>query len=102
MSQNQKIDLNDNTLQIKYYINPRLTNLDYSIWNIEEASTVQEYFEKNVQDYMLDFDYFYILNLGNINIDDCQFLFDDYSNVKNNQLYKIINNNGKIKLKIVQ
>ena len=102
LSQNQKIDLNDNTLQIKYYINPRLTNLDYSMWNIEEASTVQEYFEKNIQNYMLDFDYFYILNFGNINIEDCQFLFDDYSNVKNNQLYKIINNEGKIKLKFVQ
>ena len=101
LSQNQNENLNDNTLQIKYYINPRLTNLDYSIWNIGETDTVQEYFEKNIENYMLEFDYFYILSLGNINIEDCQFLFDDNSHAQNNQLYKIINNNGKIKLKIV-
>ncbi len=97
LSQNGSI----NPFEIKYYINPRVTNRDYSNWNLKEVSNIQHYFEENVQDYMLTFDYLYVMNLDDSI--DYSFLFENSDEIlEKNQVYRIINNNGKVKLKIVK
>ena len=84
---------------IKYYMNPRITNL--SNYNFpQELTDYQEYFEKYIKDYMLEFDYLYIVNIEENIKNKYDFFFKD-NHLETEKVYKIINNKSKIKLEEV-
>ena len=83
---------------VKYYCNPRITNLRGYELPIDGVD-YEDYFYKNINDYMLEFDYLYVVNTtDNIN-DKYDFVFKD---IKNDELYKIIKEDGKVKLELVE
>lgn len=83
---------------VKYYANPRITNLKYFELPLENTD-YYDYFYSQINDYMLDFDYVYIVSTTDELNNKYNFIF---KNIKNNELYKIENNNGKVKLDLVK
>ena len=83
---------------VKYYANPRITNLRYYELPLDEMD-FEDYFYNNVNDYMLKFDYLYVVNTTDELNNKYDFIF---KNIKNDELYKIKNENGKVKLDLVE
>ena len=83
---------------VKYYANPRITNLRYYELPLDEKD-FEDYFYNNVNDYMLKFDYLYVVNTTDELNNKYDFIF---KNIKNDELYKIKNENGKVKLDLVE
>ena len=82
---------------VKYYANPRITNLKgYELPIIEES---EDYFYNNINDYMLKFDYLYVVNTTEDINNNYDFIF---KSIKNNELYKINDNKGKVTIKKVK
>ena len=80
---------------VKYYANPRITNLKYYDLPLDNA---KEFFDREVNNYMLGYDYLYVVNTTR----EINNKYDLFRNIKNKELYKIINNNGKVKIKKVE
>lgn len=85
---------------VKYYINPRITNLLYYSFPVENIDDYQKYFEKEIQDYMLSYDYLYIVCIDEEFKEKYGFIFNN-EKINPEGLYKVINKNGKVKLKLV-
>lgn len=83
---------------VKYYANPRITNLIYYELPVEGVN-YYEFFYNDVNDYLLKFDYLYIVNTNDIINEKYDFIF---KNIKNDELYKIINNKGKVELELAE
>ena len=82
---------------IKYYMNPRLTNLSHFSFP-KDLENYKDYFEKYLNDYILEFDYLYIVSIDEETKEKYDFLFKDNS-LETEKIYKITNNKDKIKLK---
>lgn len=80
---------------VKYYANPRIINLKYYDLPLDNA---KEFFDREVNNYMLGYDYLYVVNTTR----EINNKYDLFRNIKNKELYKIINNNGKVKIKKVE
>ena len=85
---------------IKYYMNPRITNLKKYNFPVKKNINYENYFNENINNYMLKFDYLYLVNINKKFINRYNFLFPD-DDIKETNLYKIKNNNGKVKLEKV-
>lgn len=83
---------------VKYYSNPRITNLKYYELPVNDID-YEDYFYKNVNDYMLDFDYLYVVNTTTDINEKYSFILN---NIKNDELYKIKKEDGKVKLELVK
>ena len=81
----------------KYYMNARITNLKKYNLPIEKIKNYEEYFDKKVNDYMLKYDYLYLASIDNNFINKYSFIFPN-NDIKETNLYKIENYNGKVKL----
>ncbi len=85
---------------IKYYMNPRITNLKKYNLPVTKIDNYEDYFDKKVNDYMLDYDYLYLADIDKKFIERYKFVFPD-NNIKETNLYKINNDDGKVKLEKV-
>ena len=81
---------------VKYYANPRTVNSEYFRFPVTGVN-YKKYFDKNINDYMLKFDYLYLLKADKKLISKYRFIFPD-DDIKATNLYKIKNNNGKVEL----
>ncbi len=82
---------------IQYYSNPRKINIDNFNWEVKKKKDYQEYFDKKINKNILKYDYLYIASLDKKFIDKYNFVFPD-DDIKETNLYKIKNDNGKVKL----
>ncbi len=81
---------------VKYYANPRIVNSVYATFPVNGVN-YKEYFDKNINDYLLNFDYLYLLKADKELISKYRFIFPD-DDIKDTNLYKVKNNNGKVEL----
>lgn len=86
---------------VKYYINPRITNLQYYTLPIDEIDNYQKYFETEVEDYMLEYDYVYLLMIDDDFKEKYGFIFENQE-IKAEELYRIKKEKGKIRLEKVE
>jgi hypothetical protein len=82
---------------IKYYCNPRITNLLYFNLPVDDEIDTKKYFNDNMLEYMKDFDYLYLASIDDNFIEKYSFMFEK-EKIEQNGLYKIDYNNGNIKL----
>ena len=85
---------------VKYYMNPRITNLKYYSLSKLKNNNYESEFYKDVNKYMLKYDYLYLANIDDVLKDNYKFLFKE--KIKNNQLYKITKENNKVKLELIK
>lgn len=81
---------------VKYYINPRVVNrFNFSLEQGDNVN-IEDYFYSTINDYMLDFDYVYIVFTNDDFNKKYNFLFNNET--RRGQLYRIINNQGRVNL----
>lgn len=73
---------------VKYYMNPRVVNRHHYDFPVTNMDDYKEYFEREIKEDMLDFDYVYLAQISDEFKEKYQFLFS-HSKVKEEQLYKI-------------
>ncbi len=83
---------------IKYYINPRTTNLSYFSLPTKDILNYEQYFKEYIYDYILEFDYLYIVDIDDKVKEKYDFFLKE-NNIEIGKLYKIINDKNEIKLK---
>ena len=84
---------------LQYYINPRQVNFaNYYLPTDQE--NIEQYFNDNIKNYLFEFDYLYLASINNNFTEEYKFLFKN-DNISQQQLYKIINNNGILELQLV-
>lgn len=85
---------------IKYYLDTITTNLHHYNLPVNVIDNYEIYFEQNVEDYMLEFDYLYLAQINDKFIERYKFLFED-NTIETGKLYKINKENNKLKLDII-
>lgn len=85
---------------IKYYLDTITTNLHHYNLPVNVIDDYEIYFEQNVEDYMLEFDYLYLAQINDKFIERYKFLFED-NTIETGKLYKINKENNKLKLDII-
>lgn len=88
----------DYQFAIKYYSNPRITNLYHFNLPTKDISNYEQYLKKNIYDYILQFDYLYIVNIDE-NTKEKYHFFIKENDIEIGKLYRIINAKNEIKLK---
>lgn len=79
-----------------YYMSPRVVNVKF--YNLpKDLENYEEYFYSEVNNYMLEYDYLYLAVIDEDFENNYNFLFNN-EKIEKGQLYKIENENGKVKL----
>lgn len=73
---------------IKYYLDDKTTNLRYFNFPTENIDNYEEYYNKNIKEYMLKYDYLYLAKLNEEFKEKYQFLFKE-DKIEEGNLYKI-------------
>lgn len=81
---------------LKYYLDTSTTNTIKYEFDLDQEN-YEEYFNNNINNYMLEFDYVYLAKVDLEFMEAYKFLSDD--KIDNKGLYKINNREGKVKLK---
>lgn len=82
---------------VKYYCNPRLTNLHYFNLPVDNNINPRTYYNDNMLEYMKDFDYLYLALIDDSFIEKYSFMFGN-EKIEQYGLYKINFNNENIVL----
>ena len=87
---------------IKYYLDTATVNLtDFNLPIYEnEDYNYKEYFDKEIKEKMLQYDYVFLANIDENFIKHYSFIFDN-NEIINSNLYKITNSNGDIHLELI-
>ncbi|MCI8346521.1 MAG: hypothetical protein HFJ12_01055 [Bacilli bacterium] len=82
---------------VKYYMNPRIVNRHRFNLPVANVDNYKEYFEQEIKNDMISFDYLYLAQIDDEFREKYQFLFSN-SKVENEQLYKIKKNGNNFEL----
>ena len=80
----------DYQFYIKYYLDDKITNLNYFDLPVEGIDNYEDFFDTNVKEYMNEYNYLYLAKLNEGFKEKYSFLFDN--NISEGNLYKIGNN----------
>lgn len=89
---------------IKYFMdsyNVNLINYNLPIED-DENYDYYGYFNNEIKNYMLEYDFLYLANIDENFIKNYSFMFDDITTVKNLSLYKINKDNGNLALEFIK
>lgn len=82
---------------VKYYMNPRITNLTNFSFPVENITNYQEYFHHYIKNELVKYDYLYIVRMDDVVKEKYDFLLKDY-NLVENKVYKIVYKKGNLEL----
>lgn len=91
----------DYQFAVKYYMNPRTTNLKYFSFPIDNIEDYKAYFDNNIKNYMVEFDYLYVITINDEIWNKYDFILKD-NNIEKEQVYKIINQEKELKFKLMK
>lgn len=84
---------------VKYYMDTNVTNVKYYNLPVIDIDDYHEYFSKNINDYMLKYDYLYLAVINDDFKEKYSFLFN--CEINGGEIFKIVNNNGLVLLELV-
>ena len=90
----------DHVFYIKYYMDSLTTNLKHFNLPVDNIDNYESYFNDNIKDYMLEFDYLYLAEIDDKFIKNYNFIFED-NLIEPGKLYKINKEKDNIKLSIL-
>ena len=78
----------DYQFYIKYYLGDKTTNLVYFDLPVKDIENYEDYYNQNIKEYMLKFDYLFLAKLNKEFKEKYSFLFEN-NTIEEGNLYKI-------------